>query len=102
MYSLSYLPTANQDITSILNYISETIAAPRAALNLLNALDESISRFKMSPYSCRVYQPLKSLEQEYRLLPANNYLVFYTVNEHEKLVEIYRVIYAKRDLDKQF
>ena len=41
------------------------------------------------------------LEHEYRSMTVKNYAVFYTVNEQEKLVEIYRVIYAKRDPDKQ-
>jgi toxin ParE1/3/4 len=96
MYRLSYLPVANRDITDIVNYIAETLAAPKAALDLLKALHESISRLKDFPYSCRVYQPVKPLEQEYRILTIKNYAVFYTVNEQDKLVEIYRVIYAKR------
>ena len=100
MYRLSYLPVANRDITDIVNYIAETLAAPKAALDLLKALHESISRLKDFPYSC-VYQPVKPLEQEYRILTIKNYAVFYTVNEQDKLVEIYRVIYAKRNLDKQ-
>ena len=101
MYKLSYLPVANHDIVDAVQYIAETLVAPKAALNLLDALDESISRLKDFPYSCRVYQPLEPLEHEYRILNINNYTVFYTVNEQKKHVEIYRVIYAKRDLDKQ-
>lgn len=44
---------------------------------------------------------MKPLEGEYRLLPVKSYAVVYTVNEQEKLVEICRVVYAKRDLGKQ-
>ena len=101
MYNLSYLPIARRDITDIVNYIAETLAAPRAALDLLEALHESISHLKNFPYSCRVYQPAKPLEQEYRVMTLKNYAVFYTINEPEKMVEIYRVIYAKRNLDEQ-
>lgn len=46
MYKLSYLPVANRDIADVVNYIAETLAAPKAALDLLDALDESISRLK--------------------------------------------------------
>lgn len=101
MYKLSYLPLANRDIADIVNYIADELFAPKAALDLLDALDKSISRLADFPYSCRVYQPVKPLEQEYRILTVKNYAIFYTVNEQEKLVEITRVIYAKRDLDKQ-
>lgn len=98
---LSYLPVASRDMADAVNYVFETFVSPKEALDLLDALDESISRLKDFPYSCRIYQPLKPLEREYRILTVKNYAVFYTVNEQEKLVEIYRVIYAKRDLDKQ-
>lgn len=53
------------------------------------------------PYSCRVYQPVKPLEQEYRIMSVKNYAVSYTVDEQNKLVEITRVFYAKRDLSNQ-
>lgn len=101
MFKLSYLPLANRDIADAVNYIADELLAPKAALDLLDALDKSISRLKDFPYSCRVYQPVKPLEQEYRIMPVKNYAVFYTVDEQKKLVEITRVIYAKRDLDKQ-
>ncbi len=101
MYKLSYLPLANHDIADAVNYIADELFAPKAALDLLDALDKSISRLKDFPYSCRVYQPVKPLEQEYRILTVKNYAVFYTVDEQQKLVEITRVICAKRDLEKQ-
>ncbi|MBS3976842.1 MAG: type II toxin-antitoxin system RelE/ParE family toxin [Syntrophomonadaceae bacterium] len=101
MYNISYLPVASRDIEAAAFYIAETLSAPKAALNLLDALDESIVRLKEFPYSCRAYHPAKPLEREYRILNVKNYAVFYSVDEQLKTVEICRVIYAKRDLDKQ-
>ena len=101
MYKLLYLPVAKNDIADAVNYISDKLFSPNAALDLLAALDKSISRLTDFPYSCRVYQPAIPLEREYRIMTVKNYAVFYTVNEREKLVEVYRVIYAKRDLDVQ-
>lgn len=101
IYRLSYLPIASRDIAEIVNYIAETLSTPKAAFDLLIALDESLSRLIDFPYTCRVYQPVKPLKHDYRILHVKNYAVFYTVNEQEKLVEIYRVIYAQQDFDKQ-
>lgn len=101
MYKLSYLPLANRDIADAVNYIADELFAPKAALDLLDAFDMSISRLKDFPYSCRVYQPVKPLEQEYRIMPVKNYTVFYTVDEQKKLVEITRVIYTKRYFENQ-
>ena len=99
MYEIRYLPLARKDLTDITTYIADHLKAPKAAMDLLNALDESISRLEQFPYSCKVYQPIRELENEYRLLPVKNYTVFYLVKE--KVVEIHRVLYAKRDLKKR-
>lgn len=98
MYRLKYLPLALNDLRDITDYITNTLKAPKAALDLLDTFDESISRLEQYPYSCKVYQPIKDTETEYRFLPVKNYFVFYVVNEGT--VEVHRVIYAKMDLTK--
>lgn len=98
MYEIRYLPSSRKDLTGIISYIADHLKAPKAAMELLDALDESISKLEQFPYSCKVYQPIESLENEYRILPVKNYAVFYAVNE--QVVEIHRVIYAKMDLTK--
>lgn len=101
MYRLSYLAVASRDIADAAHYIAETLRAQKAALDLLDALDEPTARLKEFPYSCCVYQPVKSLEREYRILNVKNYAVLYTVDEQQKTVEIFRVNYTKRDFGKQ-
>lgn len=100
MYEIVYLPIARQDIAEILLYISEQLKAPKAAMDLLYAFDHSISLLREFPYAHRVYRPIKPMGEEYRLLPVKNYAVFFVVQEHEKRVEIQRVLYAKMDLTK--
>ncbi len=98
MYEIRYLPLARKDLTDIVTYIADHLNAAKAAMDLIDALDESISRLEQFPYSCKVYQTLKVLEGEYRILPVKNYAVFYVVKE--QVVEIHRVVYAKMDLRK--
>jgi toxin ParE1/3/4 len=98
MYKLRYLPLALKDLRDITDYIADILKAPGAAMDLLDALDESISKLQQFPYSCRVYQRIEDLDSEYRLLPVKNYLVFYVVEE--QVVEIHRIVYAKVDLIK--
>ena len=98
MYRLKYLPLALDDLRDITDYITDTLNAPKAAMDFLDTLDESISRLEQFPYFCKVYQPIKDTENEYRLLPVKNYAVFYIVNG--EVVEIHRVVYAKMDLTK--
>jgi plasmid stabilization system protein ParE len=67
-------------------------------MDLLNALDDSISILQQFPCSFKVYKPIKELEYEYRLLPVKNYVVFYVVKE--QVVEIHRILYGKKDLTR--
>lgn len=97
MYEIIYLPIARQDITDMILYISVQLNAPKAAMDLLDALEHSISLLGEFPYAHRIYRPIKPLEEDYRMLPVKNYAVFYVVREEEKIVEIHRVIYAKMD-----
>src|SRR5690625_1411172 len=98
MYRLKYLPLALNDLRDITDYIADTLKAPKAAVDLLDVLEESISRLKQFPYSCKIYQPVSDKENEHRILPNKNYIVFYVVNE--EVVEIHRIVYAKMDLTR--
>jgi addiction module RelE/StbE family toxin len=98
MYKLRYLPLAQKDLWDITSYIADNLKAPKAAIDFVDTLDNSISRLQQFPYSCKLYQPQESLEAEYRLLSVKNYLVFYIVTENE--VEIHRIVYAKMNLEK--
>ena len=72
MYKLEYLPVARKDMIEIVRYISRELQNPD-------------------------YQPIRSLKHEYRKILVQNYLMFYWVDEEEKLVTVARVVYAKRD-----
>lgn len=93
-YSVVYTRLAKSDIGEIVTYISETLKAPKAALDLISALEKSIKTLEKFPYAHQVYITNKMLENEYRFIPVKNYLVFYTVKEDEKKVIISRVFYG--------
>lgn len=96
MHKLKYLPLAQKDLRNIISYIVDNLKAPKAAMDLVDTLDNSISRLQQFPFSCKLYQAIEPLETEYRILSVKNYIVFYVVTEHK--VEIHRIIYAKMNL----
>lgn len=98
MYSIKYLPIAWRDLRSIVDYITNVLKAPKAARDLVDALDDSISSLAAFLYMGKVYQSEHSLSHEYRVLPVKNYLVFYVISHNE--VEIHRVLLARMDLEK--
>jgi len=95
---IKYLPSFYQELDAIVDYISITLEAPRAALNLVNELDIGIKNLKKFPNAHRLYRPIKPIKTQYRILTVGNYLVFYVV--FEKYIEIHRIIYKKRNLSQ--
>lgn len=96
MYKLKYLALAQKDLRDITSYIADNLRVPKAAMDLVDALDNSIYMLQQIPFSCKLYQPIDPIEAEYRMLSVKKYLVFYVVTEPE--VEIHRIIYAKMDI----
>ena len=98
MYKLEYLPIAKKDIENILYYIFNDLKNRSAAGNIAKLLlDGAVSACKF-PYGVPVYQFINKLDNEYRCIRIKNYLMFYTINEENKIVTIVRVLYKKMDI----
>ena len=98
MFEVKYLPSFYQELNAIVEYISVTLEAPRAALNLLDELEEEINNLKKYPNAHRLYRPIKPISTEYRIITVKNYYVFYVVLDD--IIEIHRIIYKKRNLSQ--
>ena len=61
---------------------------PQTARRVLKEMREKITKLGDTPRMCEVY----ALDPTYRKLVADQYLVFYHVNENVKVVEIHRVL----------
>jgi len=93
--TLRYLPAAQNDLTSILEFIAKD--SPSRALSFIDGLDERIGQLEYHPLLGRVPRHPKLREYGYRVLVVESYLVFYIVRG--KTVEIHRVVHASRNLD---
>ncbi len=97
VYKIKYLPIAVKDLSDITDYLA-SLCNKKAALDFIDTLDRSISRIQSFPYSCKIYQTQSLTNSEFRVLPVNNYLVFYVVLDNT--VEIRRIIYDRVDLNE--
>ena len=98
MYSIQYLPEAAQDLDSLVDYLADECSAYEAAVNLLNEIDRRIMHLEEFPYAHPLYAAPMRLPIEMRYLPVENYIVFYTVLEPARVVEIRRVLHARRNI----
>ena len=100
MYQLEFLPIARQDMTDIARYISLELGNPAAADKLANEMIIAAEKLTGFPYMNQIHLSARPLKREYRKLVVKKYVIFYWIDEREKLVTIARVIYARRDYEK--
>jgi toxin ParE1/3/4 len=90
MTSYRILPRADNDMNDIADYIAQD--NPNAALAMIARFIESFVRLSDHP---RMGVLQTELHHGLRLLPVENYLIFYRSTEDE--IEIVRVLHSARD-----
>lgn len=95
-FTLRYLPVAEEDLISILDWIAKD--SPARALKFIDKLEEKIGKLEKFPMLGRIPRHSKLRDYGYRVLVVESYLVFYITRK--STVEVHRVIRSSRDLDK--
>lgn len=100
-YKIIFSENAKRDFISIVRYLSDELLEPKIAeklsyriLKAIQSLDEFPNRYRLCDY--RGWK-----DKGLRVLPAENYLVFYISDESSQVVKIYRIIYGRRDIENQ-
>lgn len=99
MYKLVYLPIAKSDIDNIIHYIAINLQNKSTAKKLAESFIDGANSILNFPYGSSIYQPMGILKNEYRSIRIKNFLMFYTIDEKEKLVIVVRVLYQKRNIN---
>jgi len=92
-YEVKYLPIAERDIVHIDEALSQY---PNKTKRLFRELDKKLKALENMPYMWPVYQA----KPVYRKMVLEDHLLFYTVDETDHLVIVYRVLYDKMDIPK--
>ena len=101
-FRLEYSEQAAQDLDEILNYISINLNSPIAAKNLYLEVQKKHVHLRENPFIYSLYHDEKLRKKGYRTVPVKNYIIFFTINENDSIVDIIRILYAKRDIPAQF
>ena len=94
-YTVALARVAKQDLQDIYTHILYTLESPQAAENTLEALHKNMASLSHMPTRHPLLQSPSLNALGYRMIPVNNYLIFYSVQE--KTVYVERVLYNKRD-----
>lgn len=92
---------AEEDLRGIFEYIAYEIKSPESAAGQLDRLEERILALETMPDRYRVYAKEPWYSRGLRVMPVDNYLVFYITDREAQTVNIIRVMYGGRDIDTQ-
>ena len=96
-WKVIYSDEAQKDLQEIYDYIAVILLEPeiaeRQSERIMNAADSLIS----FPFRYRIYDIEPWRTKGLRILPIDNYIIFYKPNESTNIVQIIRIMYGGRD-----
>ena len=96
-YKPSVLPLFEEDLNEIVDYISNKLQNPDAALRLVDDIEIAINTRLETPLAFAPFQSAKERPHPYYRINVRNFSVFYVVIDD--VMEVRRVMYSKRDID---
>ena len=100
-YEVTLTPEAKHDLWEIYRYIAVELQSEQNANGQLDRLEENILKLDAMPERFRVYDQEPWRSRNLRVMPVDNYLVFYIPEHETKIVTVLRVMYGGRDIDAQ-
>lgn len=89
--------TAERDLISILSYISDTLKEPAIAKRIFLSIKDQVLSLNQMPYRYAVVNEEPYMQMGIRKISVENYTAFYFVDDKNKIVHVFRVLYNRRE-----
>ena len=102
-YKLRYLPLFYEDLEQKVVYIAENLQNPKAANDLIDAVEKAILERLPVAESFEQYESMKERRYPYYRIYVKNFVVWYVVIDDEgddRIMEVRRFLYNKQDKNK--
>lgn len=96
-YRVDVSEPAEKDLRDIVRYISAQLSAAMTALKMIDVLQEAITGLMIMPHKLPAVADERLAMLGYQKLLIQNYIVFLTIDEKSKVVDVERILYARRD-----
>ncbi|GFI27910.1 hypothetical protein IMSAGC012_03039 [Lachnospiraceae bacterium] len=101
IYEVTTTDQADTDLRGIYEYIAFELLSPDNAIGQLDRLEKNIMGLEEFPEKFRHYEKEPWHSRGLRVMPVDNYLVFYIPDKDAGIVTVIRVMYAGMDVDNQ-
>jgi toxin ParE1/3/4 len=100
-WKIEYTEDALRDLQNIFDYISLILLVPGIAAKQIDRIMDAADTLGIMPLRYRLYGEEPWRSQGLRILPVDNYIVFYLPDEVKNAVTIIRIMYKGRNIDKE-
>jgi toxin ParE1/3/4 len=101
IWKVVYTGQAEHDLRGIYGYIAFSLLEPEIAKKQVKRIMESVVKLNRMPLRHPLYEKEPWHSKGLRILPVDNYLVFYLPVEARKTVVVIRIMYGGRNLEEQ-
>jgi len=96
-YRVDVSEAAESDLGDIVRYIASQLSAPITVLQMMELLEEAMTGLSNLPERCPLVADERLSQMGYRKLMVKNYIVFFSIDEKNKVVDVERILYGRRD-----
>ena len=100
-YSVKITNEADNDLRSIYEYIAFELKSIETAIGQLDRLEQSILKLSEMPERYKQYENEPWKSKGLRMMPVDNYIVFYISDNDKHTVTVIRVMYGGRNIERQ-
>ena len=96
-YRVDVSEVAENDLHDIVRYIASQFSAPVTALHMMELLEETMASLSEMPQRFPLLADGRLSQMGYRKLAVKNYIVLFSIDEKNGVVDVERILYARRD-----
>lgn len=100
-WKIKYSAQALADLKTIFEYIAFELLVPDTARGQVKRIMDSVDKLGEMPMMYKIYENEPWKSKGLRFFPADNYVVLYPPKENLQTVNVVRIIYGGRDINKQ-
>ncbi|MDR1193433.1 MAG: type II toxin-antitoxin system RelE/ParE family toxin [Peptococcaceae bacterium] len=100
-YDVKIANQAMLDMKSIYEYIATALMEPVIAEKQYSRIEKAVYSLDQMPERFRRYEKEPWRSRDLRVMPVDNYIVFYIVDNENGTVTVIRVMYGRKDTEKE-
>ena len=96
-YNVILETTAVLDLRGILDYITDILKQPEAAERIFLSIEKSVMTLNSMPARHGIVRDEPYATLGVRMMPVENYIAFYIIDEVNLEVRVLRILYKRRE-----